>query len=126
MGIVIGIVLTIVVVVAISWPFISSRRDRKSGGVGLSEAARLQLARADIYEQISQLEADRDAAIISDDEYSAHLRELRVSAAELLRAQDRLPVELTTEEQLEMEIVAARRRAVAEEDEQESGTGISQ
>ncbi len=125
MGIVIGIVLTIVVVAAIAWPFIRTRRDPKRGGGGLSESARLQLARADIYEQIAQLEADRDAAIISDDGYSAHLRELRVSAAELLRAQDRLPVGLTIEDQLEMEIEAARQRADGKEEE-ESGTGSSQ
>ncbi len=110
MGIVIGIALTIVVVAAIAWPFIKTRSDPKRGKGRLSDAARLKQARADIYAQIGQLETDRDAGIISRDEYSAHLRELRTSAAELLRAQGRLPAELTTEEQLELEIEAARRR----------------
>ncbi len=110
MGIVIGIALTIVVVAAIAWPFIKTGSDPKRGKGRLSDAARLKQARADIYAQIGQLETDRDAGIISRDEYSAHLRELRTSAAELLRAQGRLPAELTTEEQLELEIEAARRR----------------
>ncbi len=109
MGIAIGIALTIAVVAAIAWPFIKTKSDPKHGKGRLSDTARLRLARADIYEQIRQLEADRDAAVISKNEYSAHLRELRVSAAELLRAQDRLPAELTTEDQLELEIEAARR-----------------
>ena len=125
MGIVIGIVVTIVVVAAIAWPFFRPNRDRKPGMGGLSETARLQLGRADIYEQISQLEADRDAAIISDDEYSAHLRELRVAAAKLLRAQEGLPADLSIEDQLELEIEAARRRGEAKEEE-DSGTGSSQ
>jgi hypothetical protein len=109
LGIVIGIVLTIAVMAAITWPFIKTRSDRKPLSGHLSDAARLKLARADIYEQIRQLETDRDAAIISENEYSAHLRELRISAAELIRAQERLPAELTTEDQLELEIEAARR-----------------
>jgi hypothetical protein len=109
LAIAIGIALTIVVLAAIAWPFIKTRSDPRSGKGRPSDTARLRLARADIYEQIRQLEADRDAGIISEDEYSAHLRELRVSAAELLRAQDGLPAELTTEDQLEMEIEAARR-----------------
>ena len=112
MGIVIGIALTIAVVVAIAWPFIKTRRDPKRGKGRLSDTARLKLARADIYEQIGQLETDRDAGIIGGDEYSAHLRELRISAAELLRAQERLAAELTTEDQLELEIEAARRGSV--------------
>ena len=112
MGIVIGIALTIAVVVAIAWPFIKTRSDPKRGKGRLSDTARLKLARADIYEQIGQLETDRDAGIIGGDEYSAHLRELRISAAELLRAQERLPAELTTEDQLELEIEAARRGSV--------------
>ena len=109
MGIVIGIALTIVVVAAIAWPFIKTRRDPKRGNGRLSDTARLKTARADIYAQIGQLETDRDAGIISGDEYSAHLRELRISAAELLRAQERLPAEFTIEDQLELEIEAARR-----------------
>lgn len=112
MGIVIGIALTIAVVVAIAWPFIKTRSDPKRGKGRLSDTARLKLARADIYEQIGQLETDRDAGIIGGDEYSAHLRELRISAAELLRAQERLPAEVTTEDQLELEIEAARRGSV--------------
>ena len=112
MGIVIGIALTIAVVVAIAWPFIKTRSDPKRGKGRLSDTARLKLARADIYEQIGQLETDRDAGIIGGDEYSAHLRELRISAAELLRAQERLAAELTTEDQLELEIEAARRGGV--------------
>lgn len=112
MGIVIGIALTIAVVVAIAWPFIKTRSDPKRGKGRLSDTARLKLARADIYEQIGQLETDRDAGIIGRDEYSAHLRELRISAAELLRAQERLPAEVTTEDQLELEIEAARRGSV--------------
>ncbi|MCH8223397.1 MAG: hypothetical protein IH868_08315 [Chloroflexi bacterium] len=112
MGIVIGIALTIAVVVAIAWPFIKTRSDPKRGKGRLSDTARLKLARADIYEQIGQLETDRDAGIIGGDEYSAHLRELRISAAELLRAQERLAAELTTEDQLELEIEAARRGSV--------------
>ncbi len=109
MGIAIGIALTIAVLAAIAWPFIKTKSDLKPGKGRLSDTARLRLARADIYEQIGQLETDRDAGIISGDEYSAHLRELRISAAELLRAQERLPAELTTEDQLEVEIEAARR-----------------
>lgn len=112
MGIVIGIALTIAVVVTIAWPFIKTRSDPKRGKGRLSDTARLKLARADIYEQIGQLETDRDAGIIGGDEYSAHLRELRISAAELLRAQERLPAELTTEDQLELEIEAARRGSI--------------
>ena len=111
MGIVIGIVLTIAVVTAIMWPFIKTRRNPNLVS-GLSDTARLKLARADIYEQIGQVETDRDAGIIGGDEYSAHLRELRISAAELLRAQERLPAELTTEDQLELEIEAARRGSI--------------
>lgn len=109
MGIVIGIALTIAVMIAITWPFFRSKYKFKPGEERLSDTARLQLARADIYEQIEQLEADHDAAIISGNEYSAHLRELRISAAELIRAQESLPIELTTEDQLELEIEAARR-----------------
>lgn len=109
MGIIIGVVLTIVVVAAIAWPFIKARSDPKRGKGRTSDTARLKKARADIYANIVQLETDRDAGIISGDEYSAHLRELRISAAELLRAQKRLPAELTIEDQLELEIEAARR-----------------
>ena len=109
MGIVIGIALTIVVVAAIAWPFIKARSDPKRGKGRTSDTARLKQARADIYAQIGQLETDRDAAIIGENEYSAHLQELRISAAELLRAQDRLPAEMTIEDQLELEIEAARR-----------------
>ena len=109
MGIVIGIALTIVVVAAIAWPFIKARSDPKRGKGRTSDTARLKQARADIYAQIGQLETDRDAGIIGENEYSAHLRELRISAAELLRAQDRLPAEMTIEDQLELEIEAARR-----------------
>ncbi len=109
MGIAIGIALTIAVLAAIAWPFIKTRSHPETRTGRLSDTARLKLARADIYEQIGQLEADRDAGIINKDEYSAHLRELRISAAELLRAQDRLPADLTTEDQLELEIEAARR-----------------
>lgn len=62
-----------------------------------------------MYEQISQLEADRAAGLATDDEYVGNLRELRVSAAELMRSEQAVPGEMSTEEELELEIEKARR-----------------
>ena len=61
-----------------------------------------------MYEQISQLEADRSAGLAVDDEYAGYLRELRIAAAELMRSEQALPDELSTEEELELEIEKAR------------------
>ncbi|NQW19007.1 MAG: hypothetical protein HQ478_16160 [Chloroflexi bacterium] len=108
MGVAIGILITIAVLVIISWPFFRSGRRRAGASSDLSAAAQLRVAREEIYDQIRQLEADFEAKIVREDEYSSHLRELRVRAAELMRAQDQLPEKLSDEDRLELDIQAAR------------------
>jgi hypothetical protein len=109
LGVAIGILITIAVVVIISWPFFRGHRRRLSAPSELSEAAQFRVAREEIYDQIRQLEADCEANIVREDEYQSHLRELRVRAAELMRAQDQLPEKLSDEDRLELEIQAARK-----------------
>ena len=116
MGIAIGILITLAVVAIISWPFFRSSRRRPGASSELSEAAQFRVAREEIYDQIRQLEADYEAEIVREDEYQSHLRELRVRAAELMRAQDRLPEELSEEDRLELEIQAARKASIDPED----------
>ena len=116
MGIAIGILITIAVVVIISWPFFRSGRRRLTASPEFSEATQFRVAREEIYDQIRQLEADYEAKIVREDEYQSHLRELRVRAAELMRAQDQLPDELSDEDRLELEIQAARKATTVPED----------
>ena len=100
----------------ISWPFFRGSRRRAGASSELSEAAQFRVAREEIYDQIRQLEVDFEAKILREDEYQSHLRELRIRAAELMRAQDQLPEELSDEDRLELEIQAARKASTAPED----------
>lgn len=115
MGVGIGVLLTIVVILVIAWPFLRSGRDPKLGKGNLSEAARLREAKENVYQQIRQLQQDHRAALISDTEYQNHLRELRVEAAELMRAQERAGAEVSPEDELELEIRAIRSSQRADE-----------
>ncbi len=72
-----------------------------------------------MYEQIQQLEADRGAGLVIDSDYAGNLRELRIAAAELMRSEQALPDELSTEEELELEIEKARGSDRAREGESE-------
>ena len=103
-------------VAIISWPFSRGRRRRAGAVPEISEAAQFRVAREELYDQIRQLEADYEAEIVREDEYQSHLRELRVRAAELMRAQDQLPEELSDEDRLELEIQAARKASIDPED----------
>lgn len=115
MGVAIGIVLTIVVIAVVAWPFVRPGRDPKLAAGKLSQAARSRRAREDVYTQIRQLETDRRANLVSEDEYRRHLRELRVAAAELMRAQERAPRAPLAEEELELEIREARQQSREDE-----------
>ncbi len=71
----------------------------------------MRQAREELYGQMRQLELDRDAGLVDEAAFRGHMRELRIEAARLLRAERQMPEELSPEEELEREIAAARQRA---------------
>lgn len=109
LGILIGLLIAALVVAVVTWPFLRKRHGEPAAAPArLSERARLRRARQDVYEQIRQLQADRGSGLATDDDYAGYLRELRIAAAELMRSEQALPDELSTEEKLELEIEKAR------------------
>lgn len=110
MGAIIGILLTMVVLAVVVWPFMRTKPGVAPTNESGSETLRLRAAREEIYLQISQLRSDHDANLIGEDDFQNHLLELRSSAAELMRAEQQLPRELTAQERLEKEIQSARRQ----------------
>jgi hypothetical protein len=99
-----------VVLAVVVWPFMQTRQGAAPKDESGSEASRLRAAREEIYLQISQLRSDHDANLIGEDDYQNHLTELRISAAELMRAEQGLPSEMTAQDRLEEKIRSTRRR----------------
>ena len=109
MSIAIAAVIAVAVVAIVAWPFLSPSRPDAVPDDVRDGAERLRRARADVYDEIRQLESDHGAGLVEDDDYRAQRRDLRVAAARIMRAEAG-SVPATPEEQLEREIEAARRR----------------
>ena len=98
------------VLAVVVWPFLQTRQGAAPEDESGSESSMLQAAREEIYLQIHQLRSDHDSNLIGEDDYQNHLLELRISAAELMRAEQTLPREMTAQERLEEQIQSARRK----------------
>ena len=105
MGIFLGAVLVFAALGVLIYPLL--RRTQDSQPID-AESERLHTERARIYRLIGDLEADRRAGDLAVPEYRKQLRELRVAAARVMRAQARSGAGGFDDEALEREIEAAR------------------
>ena len=105
MGAALGTALVLIAVAVLVYPFL--RRERYSLPAD-PVAERLRAARLRVYRQIADLEADRLAGEITEQDYGRQLHEHRLAAARIIQQEAAMGVTLTDEEQLEREVQAAR------------------
>ena len=105
MGTVLGTALVLVALAALIYPFL---RRRTYAPPADSAPERLRAERQRIYRQITDLEADRTAGDVTEEDYRAQLGELRTAAARAMRDEASIGTG-GGEEQLEREIEAARK-----------------
>ena len=102
MAVLIGVLLAMLAVVVLLYPFLRVRfRSRASQGDGTSALAGLG-AREGIYDEIRALRLDHELGSIDEQEYKERLHGYRLQAAAVLRDEERL------NSRLEDEIWAAR------------------
>ncbi len=105
MGIALGIVLVVVTLVVLAYPFTRTHKYVLPPDPALE---RLRSARLRIYRQISDLDGDLASGELSRDEYEAQVSEFRIEAARVLRDLSRLRTGSASEADLEREIAAVR------------------
>lgn len=107
MGIGIGILLTLVAVAVVAWPFLR-RRPAGADFEVVRTPDSLRQARAEVYRQIRQLELDHAAGLVTDKEFRAEFDELRSEAARLLMRESASAGMSDPAAELEREIAEAR------------------
>ena len=103
MGIAIGVLLALLAIVVVIFPFI--RSGRRAGLFQGFSSALDQTEEASL-DEIRTLQLERELGRVDEEEYQARLRDYRVRAALLLRERDMKLQEVDAE--LEAEILAAR------------------
>ena len=107
MGTALGIILVLAALAAVAYPFVVVQRRRSNAPD--PAIMRLRAARARIYRQIDELDAELKSGEIGPAEHRAQVDELRISAAQVLRELSALETDPATEAEIEEEIAAARR-----------------
>ena len=106
MGMALGTVLVMIAIGVVLYPFLNKRKYALASDPALE---RLRVSRLRVYRQISDLEEDFTNGELTDADYGAQLRELRVTAARILREEERLGGAPGGDTLLEREIEAARK-----------------
>ena len=101
-------VVAVVAMAIVIWPFVRASAKGETPGVDAGEAEAYRRARADVYQEIRQLEADRASGLVEDEDYRTQRQDLRLAAARVMQAEAR-SAPSDREERLEREIAAARR-----------------
>ena len=116
MAIALGTLLALVAVAVIAYPFWGSKRYRLASE-RFAKREKLQAERLQVYRKISDLEADRSSGDLTEADFQAQRNQLRVAAAELLRAESgpNGPKE-DRDERLEQEISHMRERSASTSD----------
>lgn len=117
MPILLGVLLVLISLAVVIYPFLRTGATAPRPA-GAAEIERLHRAREDLYHQIGELQADHETGAVSADDYRTQLRELRIAAAETLRALDQVDTghpaaepaaaAATRRSSLELEIAALR------------------
>ncbi len=103
LGIAIGVLLALLAIGVVVYPFVRSRRSQRpfqSASAGMAQPEEAAL------DEIRTLQLERELGRLDEEEYQARLRDYRVRAASLLREEDLKLQE--TDAELEAEILAAR------------------
>ncbi len=103
LGIAIGVLLALLAIGVVVYPFVRSKRSQtrfQSGGAGVARPEEAAL------EEIRTLQLERELGRVDEVEYQERLRDYRVRAASLLRDKDLRVQEADAE--LEAEILSAR------------------
>ena len=112
MAILISILLAVLIIAVLLYPFVKARRRGRPPSVQNS-SIELGSQRHTIYEEIKTLQLERDLDKVEEDDYQHSLQQLRLQAAAALRDEEQLRKKLLEVEQaLEEEIQAARRGRV--------------
>ena len=107
MGTALGIILVLAALAVVVYPFVMVRRS--SVNAADPSAMRLRAARARVYRQIDELDAELKSGEIGRAEHEAQVDELRMSAARILRELSVLESDAASKAEIEREIAAARR-----------------
>ena len=112
MVIAISVLITLLAVGVVIYPFVKARLHPSDSRNGLSRNDETGVGADDyesrevIYEDIRTLQLDHDLGIIEEAEYRERMRAYRLQAAATLRDRERLEMEI--DRQLEDEVLAAR------------------
>ena len=109
MGILLGTTLVLVSLGVLVYPFLNRRAYSLPGDPSIE---RLRIARRRVYRQIADLEGDYKAGDLTESDYDAQLRELRLAAARIMQREEQLGAIESDMEALEREVEAARRGLV--------------
>lgn len=109
-GALIGVLLALLAAAVIVWPLLRSTGDPKQQNERVAAVARIRRAREEIYQQIQQLQTDVEAGLVDDETYQTSLREFRIAAARLIRAEEAAQPEVASLDAIEQEILAVRTR----------------
>ena len=103
-----GIILVLAALAVVVYPFVIVQRRRANTSDTANQ--RLRAARARIYRQIDELDAELKSGEIDQAEHEVQVDELRMAAARILRELSVLESSTATEADLEREIAEARRK----------------
>ena len=106
MGILLGTTLVLISLGVLVYPFINRRKYALAGDPTVE---RLRVARMRVYRQIADLEADFQSGDLTEPDYEGQLKELRLTAAQIMRREEQIGVATSDDDLLEREIEAARR-----------------
>jgi hypothetical protein len=106
MGILLGTTLVLIALGVLVYPFLNRRKHALAGDPSVE---RLRVARMRVYRQIADIESDFQSGELTQADYEAQFRELRLAAARTLQEEERLGVAVSDEDLLEREVQAARR-----------------
>ena len=107
MGTALGIILVLAALAVVVYPFVIVQR--RMANTSDTAVQRLRAARARIYRQIDELDAELKSGEIGRAEHEAQVDELRMSAARILRELSVLESDAASKAEIEREIAAARR-----------------
>ena len=115
-----GIILMLAALAVVVYPFVMVRRS--SVNAADPSAMRLRAARARVYRQIDELDAELKSGEIGRAEHEAQVDELRMSAARILRELSVLESDAASKAEIEREIAAARRERSTASRQADAGT----
>lgn len=102
-----GLSVALVCIAVVAYPFV--RPDRGLAGARRSaDRDNLVQLRSDLYTQIEQLQADRAAGAVTEDDYRAQLRELRIRAAAAIRELERFAPDVPEEAEPAADVTITR------------------